>query len=73
LIESVPALLVTLLVPKDMLGNVVLNLLSLFVIILLGPALVMGILANNPEKWENIKATHFKTWSIGVVLPLYLY
>jgi len=66
LIESVPALLVTLLVPKDMLGNVVLNLLSLFVIILLGPALVMGILANNPRimgEYKNNSLQNVVYWS----------
>ncbi|BCU69141.1 NRAMP family divalent metal transporter [Stygiolobus caldivivus] len=49
LIESIPAVIITLLIPRDMLGNVVLNLLSLFVIILIGPAIVMGILVNNSK------------------------
>jgi len=49
-----------------MLGNVVLNLLSLFVIILLGPALVMGILANNPRIMGEYKNNSFQNvvyWS----------
>jgi Mn2+/Fe2+ NRAMP family transporter len=49
-----------------MLGNVVLNLLSLFVIILLGPALVMGILANNPGIMGEYKSNSLQNvvyWS----------
>ncbi len=46
-VESFPALIIALIAPAGMLVNIVLYLLVVFVFVLIGPALIMGIIARN--------------------------
>jgi Mn2+/Fe2+ NRAMP family transporter len=62
LFESIPALVITILTPAPQLGNEILNLLSYFTLIVLGPAIVMGLIARNKRimgeyttnRWNNV-------------------
>jgi len=62
LFESIPALVTTILTPAPQLGNEILNLLSYFTLIVLGPAIVMGLITRNKRimgeytnnRWNNV-------------------
>ena len=49
ILESLPAVIVTLIIPSYLLINVVLNLLVAFIFVLIGPAIVMGMIARNKK------------------------
>ena len=53
IVESFPALIVALVLPMTMLINAVLTLLVLFVFVLIGPAIVMGLLARKKSLMKN--------------------
>ncbi|MCI2413698.1 MAG: divalent metal cation transporter [Candidatus Aramenus sp.] len=56
-LESVPALVVSLVLPASDMLNAVLNLLVAFVFVLIGPAVVMGVLANNEKVMGELRNT----------------
>ena len=71
LVESIPAVIISLLVPMDMLGNLVLDLLSYFTIIIIGPVIVMGLIANNSKimgKYKNSAIQNILYWVSALIV-----
>ncbi len=65
-LESVPALVVSLVLPASEMLGLLLNLLVAFVFVLIGPAVVMGVLANNEKVMGELRNTFWQNlayWS----------
>ncbi|MEW9492116.1 MAG: NRAMP family divalent metal transporter [Candidatus Aramenus sulfurataquae] len=65
-LESVPALVVSLALPASEMLGLLLNLLVAFVFVLIGPAVVMGLIANNEKVMGELRNTFWQNlayWS----------
>ncbi len=49
ILESLPAVIVALILPSYLLVNIVLNLLVVFIFVLIGPAIIMGLIVRNKK------------------------
>ncbi|BFH72409.1 divalent metal cation transporter [Sulfurisphaera javensis] len=70
-IESIPAVLATLLLPSDMLINTILDLLVFFVYALIGPIIILGIISRNEKimgKFNSKGLREIAYWLSAIII-----